>query len=105
MSAWRFAYSALIACMTSIRCVRLVLDQLAKAFRAALTALSTSAADPMEILPETASVAGLMTSEVLGSTGSTQRPSMYNFRYSRMARPIHLFIAGSDARHQQRYGY
>ena len=51
-------------------------DQVAKAFLAALTALSTSAAEPIAILPDTCSVVGLSTSRVFGSIGSTHWPSM-----------------------------
>ena len=61
---------------TSRRSSRLVCDQVANALRAALTALSTSAAEPSAILPDTCSVAGLTTSSVFGSTGSTHWPSM-----------------------------
>jgi len=67
----RFWYSARMRFSTSMRSSRVVCDQVANAFRAAFTALSTSAAEPSEILPATFSVAGLMTSSVLGSTGST----------------------------------
>ena len=66
----------MIACSTSRRSSRLVCDQVVKALRAASTALSTSAAVPIAILPETCSVVGLSTSNVFGSTGSTHLPSI-----------------------------
>ena len=64
-------YSARIAPSTSSRSSRVVTDQLANARRAALTALSTSAAEPIEMRPATCSVAGFSMSAVRGSTGST----------------------------------
>ncbi len=75
-SAERFWYSARMACSRSSRSSRVLTDQVAKAFRAAFTALSTSAAVPSAILPETCSVVGLSTSKDFGSTGSTHWPSM-----------------------------
>ena len=51
-------------------------DHEANALRAACTATSTSAAEPIAMTPETCSVVGLSTSRVLGRTGSTQVPSM-----------------------------
>ncbi len=75
-SCLRTSYSAWIASSRSSRCSRLLSDQAGKALRAAATALSISAAEPSEIRPETASVAGLITSPVLGATGSTHCPSM-----------------------------
>src|SRR3546814_1721462 len=71
ISFWRLAYSAWIASSTSRRCSRVVCDQLANALRAAATAFSTSASDASEMRPDTASVAGLMTSAVLASAGAT----------------------------------
>ena len=59
-----------------MRSSTLLCDQVSKAARAAFTALSTSAAEPIEMRPATASVAGLMTSSVFGVTGSTQAPLM-----------------------------
>jgi len=53
-----------------------VCDQRAKALRAAATALFTSATPPSEIVPATASVAGVMPSAVFGSTGATHWPSI-----------------------------
>jgi len=44
--------------------------------RAAFTALSTSATEPMEMQPETSSVAGLITFDDFGSIGSTHLPSI-----------------------------
>ena len=75
-SVWRRAYSAWMASSRSSRCSRVVCDQLAKALRAAATALFTSATPPSEMVPATASVAGLMTSAVFGSTGATHWPSI-----------------------------
>ncbi len=72
----RFWYSARMRPSTSRRSSRLVCDQAGKALRAAMTALSTSAAEPSAILPQTSSVAGLMTSSVFNSTGSTHLPSI-----------------------------
>jgi hypothetical protein len=54
----------------------LVRENVSNAVRAAATALSTSAALPREIRPIVSSVAGLMTSNVFGVTGSTQPPPM-----------------------------
>jgi len=48
--------------------------QLPNARRAASTALSTSAADPSEIMAKACSVAGLITSQSLTATGATHRP-------------------------------
>ena len=73
----RFWYSARMRPSTSIRSSRVVWLQLGKAARAALTALSTSFAEPSAILPATCSVAGFSTSRVFTpSAGSTHAPSM-----------------------------
>ena len=72
----RFWYSARMRFRTSRRSSRVVWDQVLKAFLAAATALSTSLDEPRAILPQTPSVAGLMTSRVFSSTGSTHWPSM-----------------------------
>ena len=71
ISCLRRSYSAWIASSTSRRCSRVVSDQAGNALRAAATALLMSATEPTAIRPETSSVAGLMTSAVFGSTGST----------------------------------
>jgi hypothetical protein len=65
-----------IAPSRSSRSSRLLTDHVANALRAALTALSTSAAEPIAILPDTCSVVGLSTSSDLLSAGSTHWPSM-----------------------------
>ena len=58
------------------RSALLVCENAGNAARAAATARSTSAAEPMEILVKGSSVAGLMTSRVRGVAGSTQAPLM-----------------------------
>jgi len=60
----------------AIRSPTLVCEKLEKAARAAFTARSTSSAEPTEMRPAEASVAGLMTSMLRAVTGSTQLPSM-----------------------------
>ena len=75
-SGKRFWYSARTRCRSSMRSSRLVWEKVLKASAAAATALSTSAAEPAEILPQTSSVAGLITSRVFGVTGSTHSPLM-----------------------------
>ena len=85
MSPKRFWYSATMRSSTAPRSSREVCDQGIKARRAASTARSTSAAEPMAILPQGSSVAGLITSSGwTPSAGSTQAPSMKNCRWSRM---------------------
>ncbi len=59
-----------------MRSATLLCDQVSNAARAAFTALSTSAAVPIEMRPAATSVAGLMTSMLFGVTGSTQAPLM-----------------------------
>ena len=65
-----------MAWSTSSRSQMLVTDQLAKAPRAAATALSTSAAEPTATLPQTCSVAGFTTSQVRSCAGSAHWPPM-----------------------------
>jgi acyl-CoA reductase-like NAD-dependent aldehyde dehydrogenase len=67
----RFWYSVRMRPRTSSRSSRLVWLQVAKALRAAFTALSTSLALPSAIWPTTSSVAGFSTSRVFSSVGST----------------------------------
>jgi hypothetical protein len=72
----RFSYSATIRSSSPMRSSRLVCEKVLKASRAALTARSTSAAEPSEMWPQTVSVAGLITSSVFGCAGSTHLPPM-----------------------------
>ena len=62
MSPMRFLYSSAIRASSSIRSAGLVWEKLANAFRAALTALSTSALVPSVMAVTASSVAGLITS-------------------------------------------
>ena len=62
-----------------------VREYVEKAARAAFTARSTSAAAPRLIWATGSSVAGLITSRVRGSIGSTHAPSMLNFALLVMA--------------------
>ena len=61
---------------SAMRSSRVVTENVSKARRAAITALSTSALEPSEIWYSASSVAGLMTSVVFLTTGSTHAPSM-----------------------------
>ncbi len=61
---------------SSTRCSRLVSENVSNARLAALTALSTSAAEPSAISYSVSSLAGLTTGNVFLATGSTQAPSM-----------------------------
>ena len=72
----RLVYSAMIAWSRSSRSATELCDQVAKALRAAFTAMSTSAAEPSEMCPATLSVAGFSTSWLRGVIGSTHLPSM-----------------------------
>ena len=63
-------------CSSSRRSSRLVREKVSKALRAALTALSTSAAEPAEMWPATCFVGRIDHVELLGVTGSTHLPSM-----------------------------
>ena len=58
------------------RSSREVREKDSNARRAAVTALSTSAAEPRLMREATSSVEGLMTSSVRGVTGSVHWPSM-----------------------------
>ena len=73
-SSARSLYATKIRCNKANRSDLLVAVNAGKAARAAATARSTSAALPMEIWVYAASVAGLMTSNKRGATGSTQVP-------------------------------
>ena len=61
---------------SAMRSSRDVTEKVANARRAAATALSTSALEPSEMRAKASSLAGLMTSIVLGVTGSTHLPSI-----------------------------
>ena len=56
--------------------LRVVREKLSNARRAALTALSTSAAEPRLMRETTSSLEGLMTSRLRGLAGATHWPSM-----------------------------
>ena len=75
-SSARALYAAKILCSKATRSVLLVAVKAGNAARAAATARSTSAALPIEICVYAASVAGLITSNKPGATGSTQVPLM-----------------------------
>ena len=62
--------------MIARRSAFVVCEKVSKARRAAATALSTSAADPIAISAKLSSVEGSTTGRVAGVSGSTQRPSM-----------------------------
>jgi hypothetical protein len=70
----RFWYAAMMLWSSSTRSLTLVRDQAAKAPRAAATARSTSAAEPIAIVPQTSSVAGLTMSRVRSSAGAIHWP-------------------------------
>ena len=64
----------LISVRSSIRSLTEVLENELNAWRAAITALSTSCIDPTLMRPTLSSVAGFITSSVSGFTGSTHLP-------------------------------
>ena len=76
MSSARALYTSRIRRSKARRVALSVAVKAGKAARAAATARSTSAAPPMEICVYAASVAGLITSNKRGATGSTQVPLM-----------------------------
>ena len=77
MSPKRFWYSARMRCSRSMRSSRVVCDQVANALRAALTALSTSAAEPGGDVAGDLFVGRVDHVQGLGRrSGSTHWPSM-----------------------------
>ena len=75
-SPMRFWYTSRMRPSSAMRSSRVVREYVSNARCAAATARSTSAREPSEITPVTASVAGLTTSSVCGWAASTHCPSM-----------------------------
>ena len=74
MSSRRRSNSTAMRSNAAMRSSREVFDHPENAARAALTATSTSAAEPIWMRPLTLPVAGLITSKGFGVTGGTHRP-------------------------------
>jgi hypothetical protein len=66
----------MILVISSMRSSRVVTEKVSNAFRAAATALSTSAFEPTATSYIASSVAGLTTGTVFMTAGSTQAPSI-----------------------------
>ena len=75
-SSDRDSISSTIRCSSARRSSTELMEKVAKALRAAVTALSTSPAVPPAMEPMTASVAGLITAMAASEEGATHWPSM-----------------------------